>query len=41
LRHYQKIYETGKKATDEFKQNMKIIFDKILPKWNYTAVPEL
>ena len=37
----KKIYETGKKATDEFKQNMKIIFDKILPKWNYTAVPEL
>ena len=37
----KKIYETGKKATDEFKQNMKIIFDKILPKWNYRATPEL
>src|SRR3989338_1934080 len=37
----KKIYQTGKKTADEFKQNMKIIFDKILPKWNYTAVPEL
>ena len=37
----KKIYQTGKKTADEFKQNMKIIFDKILPKWNYRATPEL
>jgi len=23
-----------------FKENMKIVFDKFLPKWNYRAVPE-
>jgi len=35
----EKVYETGKKVTDSFKQNMKIIFDSFLPKWNYSAVP--
>ena len=37
----KKIYQTGQKVSSQFKKNMKIIFDKILPKWNYTAVPEL
>ena len=36
----KKVYETGKKVKDGFKENMKIIFDKILPKWNYRAIPE-
>ena len=35
-----KTYETGKKVKDGFKENMKIIFDKVLPKWNYRVVPE-
>lgn len=34
-----KVYETGRKVDDEFKNNMKIIFDDFLPKWNYRAVP--
>ena len=34
------IYQTGKKATDNFIENMPIVFDKFLPKWNYKAVPE-
>lgn len=34
-----KVYETGRKVDDEFKNNMKIIFDEFLPKWNYRAVP--
>ncbi len=35
-----KIYETGKKVTEGFKENMRIRFDEILPKWNYRAVPQ-
>jgi Rhodopirellula transposase DDE domain len=35
----EKVYDTGKKVADDFKQNMKIIFDNFLPKWNYSAVP--
>ena len=31
------VYETGKQATDELKANLKIGFDELLPKWNYTA----
>ena len=32
-----KVYETGKKVSDEFKKNMEIVFDEYLPQWNYTA----
>lgn len=35
-----KVYETGRKVSQEFKQTMKIVFDKELPKWNYTAQPQ-
>jgi len=31
----EKIYTTGKKASDEFMENMQIKFDSFLPKWNY------
>lgn len=31
------VYETGKTATKEMKANIQIVFDKILPQWNYTA----
>jgi hypothetical protein len=34
-----KIYETGRKYAEGFKENMKILFDHFLPKWNYRAVP--
>jgi hypothetical protein len=34
-----KAYETGRKCAAGFKQNMKIIFDDLLPKWNYRTVP--
>jgi hypothetical protein len=36
----KKIYETGRKATREFLDNMPISFDEVLPRWNYTARPE-
>lgn len=34
------IYETGRKAAADFKDNMSIVFDALLPQWNYTAVPQ-
>jgi hypothetical protein len=33
------VYQTGRKVADDFKQNMRIVFDDFLPAWNYTAVP--
>jgi hypothetical protein len=35
-----KVYETGRKYAEGFKENMKILFDKFLPRWNYRAVPQ-
>jgi Rhodopirellula transposase DDE domain len=35
-----KVYETGRKCAVDFKRNMKIVFDKVLSKWNYRAVPQ-
>lgn len=32
-----KVYETGKKATEEMKKNIHIVFEPFLPQWNYTA----
>ncbi len=36
----EKVYETGRKYAAGFKETMKIVFDKFLPKWNYRAVPQ-
>ena len=36
----EKVYETGKKATEELKANISIVFDEVLPHWNYTAFPQ-
>ena len=27
-------------ATDEIKSNLKIVFDDVLPEWNYKAAPQ-
>ena len=35
-----KVYETGRKCAAGFKETMRIVFDEILPKWNYRAVPQ-
>jgi Rhodopirellula transposase DDE domain len=35
-----KVYETGRKYLANFKKTMKIVFDDVLPKWNYTAAPQ-
>jgi hypothetical protein len=41
VRFLDKVYATGRKVADNFKKTMKIVFDAVLPKWNYTAVPQL
>jgi hypothetical protein len=37
----KKVYETGRKYAKDFKTSMKIVFDEVLPKWNYTVRPQL
>jgi hypothetical protein len=34
-----KVYQVGRKYAEGFKENMKILFDEFLPKWNYRAIP--
>jgi hypothetical protein len=34
-----KVYEIGRKCAKGFKETMKIVFDDVLPKWNYRAIP--
>jgi hypothetical protein len=34
-----KVYATGRKYAEGFKENLKIVFDDQLPKWNYRALP--
>jgi len=36
----RRVYETGRKVAANFKKTMTIVFDDILPKWNYRAVPQ-
>jgi hypothetical protein len=36
-----KVYVKGRKVSEKFKENMKIVFDEYLGKWNYTAVPTI
>jgi hypothetical protein len=40
VRIIDKVFETGRKYTADFKETMTIQFDDYLPKWNYTAVPQ-
>ena len=35
-----RAYETGRKAAKQLKANLKIAFDSIFPKWNYTISPQ-
>jgi hypothetical protein len=34
-----KIYETGRKVSEAFKKQMRVIFDEVLPRWNYRVPP--
>ena len=40
VRIIDKVCETGRKYATEFKNNMSIRFDDLLPKWNDTAIPQ-
>jgi hypothetical protein len=35
-----KVYQTGRKVAEGFKENMTLVFDSYLPECNYTAVPQ-
>jgi hypothetical protein len=35
-----KVYETGRKAAEQLKSVLKIAWDTVLPKWNYTLSPQ-
>ena len=37
---FNRVYETGRKVSEGFKESMRIIFDENLASWNYVAVPE-
>jgi hypothetical protein len=37
---FNKVYETGRKVSDIFRENMPIVFDDDLPEWNYRALPQ-
>jgi hypothetical protein len=34
------LYEGGRTVSEAFKKNMPIVFDTVLPKWNYWAIPQ-
>lgn len=35
----EKVYQSGRKYSENFKEQMTIVFDQVLPKWNYQIVP--
>jgi hypothetical protein len=37
---FNRVYETGRKVTEGFKESMRIKFDDTLSSWNYIAIPE-
>jgi hypothetical protein len=36
-----KVYASGRKVRENFKKNIKIVFDDNLGKWNYKAIPSV
>jgi hypothetical protein len=40
VRVLDKLYEGGRTVSEAFKKNMPIVFDTVLPKWNYWAMPQ-
>ena len=37
---FNRVYETGRKVAEGFKESMRIVFDKHLGQWNYVAMPD-
>ena len=40
VRIMNKLYEGGRTVSEAFKKHMPIVFDAVLPKWHYWAVPQ-
>ncbi len=40
VRVLNKLYEGGRTVSEACKKNMPIVFEKLLPKWNYWALPQ-
>lgn len=36
----RKMFQTKRKPSNEFRNNLPIVFDTILPQWNYKAIPQ-
>jgi hypothetical protein len=36
----RRVYEIGRKIASTFKETMTLLFDDVLPRWNYRAVPQ-
>ncbi len=36
----RRVYEIGRRVTDDFKTSIAIRFDDLLPKWNDVATPQ-
>lgn len=36
-----KVFETGRKASEAFRNHISVIFDTIFPKWNYMVAPRM
>jgi len=37
---FNRVYETGRKVAEGFKESMRIVFDEHLGQWNYVAPSE-
>ncbi|MGK5092429.1 ISAzo13 family transposase, partial [Deltaproteobacteria bacterium TL4] len=35
----ENVYQTKRQTSEDFKEEMPIIFDDYLPQWNYRAIP--
>ena len=35
----RRYYENGRNASEEMKQNLQIVYDHLLPRWNYVTMP--
>lgn len=36
----RRVYEIGRQVANDFKATMSILFDDLLPRWNYVATPQ-
>ena len=36
----RRTYDIGRQVAEEFKDNLTLLFDDLIPKWNYRVVPQ-